>query len=205
MAKTVEPFDLLKVLTPEDRAVAKKAVDDANLNAIAKKFYNDYIEYCSKLTPEDIANADYDAIKQKLGVDNPDMFDYVMLRFFGKTNAVVINRYFADSDFSDVKACKRKFVTLPSYPYEFVSKFDWSLFRKNVITALDSDKLNMKTQEALIIRACQNYIKRTKDLPHDDALQALKDLKRAAYKYLMTNDNWKGLLTDIELNIRGLE
>ena len=50
-----------------------------------------------------------------------------------------------------------------------------------------------------------NMIAKTDDLPREKALSMLRDLKRIVYKNIIVDNDWKQLLTDLEIKIQSLQ
>ena len=203
----VLPYDTTKVFTADERAAALKAIEASELPEPTKKYHSDYVKFCIKFTAEEIGDADYSALRKKVG-DTPeelDKFDFMLLMNYALQNPPVINSYFADKTIDDVNASFRKFIYIPSYNINNLKKFDTKLVKEIIIYTLNSKATATKRWEKNLIAACYNYIKLSRELPREEALDELKELKRAAYKYLPRSAAWKAFLTDLELEIQGLQ
>ena len=204
---TVLPYDITKIFTPEDRAAAVKAIDESTLPASTKETHKRYVKFCERFTAEEVAAADYASMRSKVTDDAEELesFDFIILMNFALQNPTYINSYFADKTINNVNASFRKFIYIPSYSIDKLKKYDTALVKDVVIYTLNSKATATKKWEKNLIAACYNYIKLSRELPREEALNELKDLKRAAYKYLPRSNAWKAFLTDLELEIQGLQ
>ena len=200
-------YDIRSIFTEEGYNAAVQANNAVSDKEPGKAFYTEYLNLGPALRGVDFSTVSYAELKERTKDIGKSAFDgFIFMEC--RDNAAVVTAYLKDSDFDSPRNYRRKFNFLAGYlPEATFKEVEPAAIFAVVIKALeeyDATKLNEAYTNALI--TCMNaYMKKADAVSADEALTALKALKRAAYKNIKVSDTWKNVLVDVELKIQALQ
>ena len=199
------PYNVLKIFTQADRDAALAKVAEFSSNETWKENQRSYINLgtvVSEVESKTLSYAEFETRAAKVNANAYAIDAFAF--FFHQYDPVFLADYLADTDYDDPATCVRKFYIIPSG--KAAQKIDKDIFLPVVEKTLKQDDAAdmLRKHGNFGIGVCRNYISRMNQLPREDALIKLKEMKRVIYKNITAGEDWKNLMVDLELAIQGL-
>ena len=199
-------IDLRKLFTDEDgydKAMAALATLDAT--AERKAWLTEYISLAPNFKGVDFNTVQYAEVKSRAIDISAGVFDAFISNMFIK-NDKVIGGYLADSNYNDINVSYRKFTVIPGRISKKVAKgINTNVFAAVIAKGATSKYADNPNCERYFQQGVMNLLDKVDELQRDKALTILKDLKRVIYKNIQKGDDWKAVLTDLEIKIQSLQ
>ena len=198
-------INLQDIFTDEGYAKAVEALKTIDATPAKKQWYTEYISLGPNFKNVNFSTISYAEIKSRALDVSPLVFDAFFCNMFRK-NAKAVDGYLADTSFNDPSVTYKKFVVLPGRVSPSVLKsVNAANFCGVVLKGASSSYAAEPACVPFFKAGVANMIAKTDDLPREKALSMLRDLKRIVYKNIIVDNDWKQLLTDLEIKIQSLQ